>query len=106
MIFEVKVVICKKIFLFLSWEEKVDCAHRRVLRVGGDGSGDLGDDGENLMMMMMVVMMMVMVMVISVTMVVISVTMVITSAQVAAAARELEVELARLSTCHVRLERC
>ena len=34
------------------------------------------------------------------------VTMVMTSAQVAAAARELEVELARLSTCHVRVERC
>ena len=39
------------------------------------------------------------------TAVVISVTMVRTSAQVAAAARELEVELARLSTCHVRVER-
>ena len=103
MIFEVKVVICKKIFLFLSWEEKVDCAHRRVLRVGGDGSGDLGDDGENLMIMMMAMIVMMMVMM---TMVTMMVTMVITSAQVAAAARELEVELARLSTCHVRLERC
>ena len=101
-IFVVKVVICKKIFS-PNLEEKVDCAHRRVLRVGGDGSGDLGDDGENLMIMMMAMIVMMMVMM---TMVTMMVTMVITSAQVAAAARELEVELARLSTCHVRLERC
>ena len=47
MIFVVKVVICKKIFS-PNLEEKVDCAHRRVLRVGGDGGGDLGDDGDDL----------------------------------------------------------
>ena len=46
-IFVVKVVICKKIFS-PNLEEKVDCAHRRVLRVGGDGGGDLGDDGDDL----------------------------------------------------------
>ena len=49
MIFEVNVVICKKIFSFNLVEEKVDyCAHRRVLRVGGDGGGDLGDGGDDL----------------------------------------------------------
>ena len=48
MIFEVKVVICKKIFSLFNLEDKVDCAHRRVLRVGGDGGGDLGDDGDHL----------------------------------------------------------
>ena len=47
MIFVVKVVICKKIFS-PNLEEKVDCAHRRVLRVGGNGGGDLGDDGDDL----------------------------------------------------------
>ena len=49
MIFVVKVVICKKIFS-PNLEEKVDCAHRRVLRVGGDGDGggDLGDNGDDL----------------------------------------------------------
>ena len=46
-IFVVKVVICKKIFS-PNLEEKVDCAHRRVLRVGGDGGGDLGDNGDDL----------------------------------------------------------
>ena len=46
-IFVVKVVICKKIFS-PNLEEKVDCAHCRVLRVGGDGGGDLGDDGDDL----------------------------------------------------------
>ena len=47
MIFVVKVVICKKIFS-PNLEKKVDCAHRRVLRVGSDGGGDLGDDGDDL----------------------------------------------------------
>ena len=50
MIFEVKVVICnKRYFHFYNLEKKVDyCAHRRVLRVGSDGGGDLGDDGDDL----------------------------------------------------------
>ena len=65
MIFEVKVVICKKIFSF-------NLVELIVLTVEFSG--------------------------LAATAVVISVTMVMTSAQVAAAARELEVELARLST--------
>ena len=40
-------VICKKIFS-PNLEEKVDCTHCRVLRVGGDGDGDLGDNGDDL----------------------------------------------------------